>query len=786
MRRPDTSSTSADFGYWLTCGLVAIAHLATEIVVGEPHGQITSIVIRFVLIGLLVAGFCWQSIRRQWQPSSATTLMALLVMGLPPVIEPFWRWSFQNGHAFEIQLLIGFRNLSLLGVVFAHVPRFERLAVFTSLFSVLFCISTSQDASMAWICGLYLLTGVTWLSTTYWSVLRTDRISGSISVAPWWIMAAASVLLLAVLFTIALPTSVRLRMVEGFMPSSGGTGSADANARSGVGDGDALVAATQEALTFAPIEDAPFLESDQPSLYDVFQDTYSPPKPPSRFERAVSLPPDLFKQNHHRMAQARKASRSFSLDREQTQKKEHRHLKDTASDALLHLVGPVPAHLRHTVYDLFDGTEWYPAEKRTLHERALKVEQHGDKPWITWSDRPYPILNVRAERHALRILKVDTNRVLAPANLNGVHIDRCDRADLFEWAQEDVLAMERSSLPPMSVIHVVSTRLDSDELSRSRTMLGFGLEEYRTIPEGPGMREIQAAAREWTRGTTCGWDKVCAICDRLRTEYRLNPDVRVPDGCENPVHWFLTESQEGPDYLFATACVMLCRSIGITSRAVSGLYAGPNQFDFSTQQTSVRAEDAHWWAEVYVGSQAWVTVEPTPGYAVRDFPRGFLAQAGLWTYQLGRLAMIYWPLTLFSIGAAATGVRQRCSILTRCQTWWWDWKYREAAASSAQLRSMLLDAGRLLDRKLTLTGTPRPASQTLATFVTQLQDSEHVSADVSGLLKRAFEWAAYSESDPSPVGLPASRIREICRSMLHRRRTNRDEGNLQPSTGTNL
>ncbi len=767
MRPPEKSTVVLHPGYWLACGLVVIAHLATEIVIGESSGQILPIVGKFFAIAIPFGVFCWLSVRNRWSANAVTTLLALMAMGLPLVVEPVWRWVFQNGHAFEIQLLIGFRNLSLLSLIWAHAPRFERLAVVTSLFTVLFCVTTSQDQSMGWICGLYLVGGVAWLSTTYWSLLKTDRLSGNSSTAPWQMIAAATVLLVGVILTIALPASVRLRMVQGFMPSSGGTGEADPFARSGVGDGDAVVAATEEALTFAPIEDAPFLEGDQPSLYDVYQDTYSPPKPPKKFARAISLPPELFKQNHHRMAQARKASRSFSLDRKQKQSKEHRHLDDTESNALLHLVGPVPAHLRHTVYDLFDGSEWYPAPRRPLHQRALEVESVDGKPWITWADHPHAVTKVRRERHALRVLSVDNNRIVAPANLNGVHIDRCDRPDLFEWAQEDVLAMRRESLPPMTVIHVSSTLLDTRELIQNKAILGFGREEYRAMPEGPGMDEIRELAQKWTVDATCGWEKVAAICENLRASYVHDPDIRVPDGCENPVHWFLTESRRGPDYLFASASVMLCRSLGIASRPVSGLYAGPDQYDYSTRQTSVLPSDAHWWAEVYIGSQSWVTIEPTPGFDVRTFPRGFFATMGIWAWQLGRTALIYWPISLAACCVIVLSVWKRAAILARMRTWWWDWKYDRSEASPGLLRTMMIDTGDLLDTKLRLAETPRPASQTQAMYLKKLMSSAQFAVEDQQLLTRAFDWAAYSEADPEQLGLSFSRLRPICRSLLH-------------------
>jgi protein-glutamine gamma-glutamyltransferase len=61
------------------------------------------------------------------------------------------------------------------------------------------------------------------------------------------------------------------------MPSSGGNQQYDEAARSGVGDGDALAAGTENIRSFAPIENAPFLNSHEQTLYDVFDEMYDEP-----------------------------------------------------------------------------------------------------------------------------------------------------------------------------------------------------------------------------------------------------------------------------------------------------------------------------------------------------------------------------------------------------------------------------------------------------------------------------------------------------------------------------
>src|SRR5262249_51200795 len=77
---------------------------------------------------------------------------------------------------------------------------------------------------------------------------------------------------------------------------------------------------------------------------------------------------------------------------------------------------------------------------------------------------------------------------------------------------------------------------------------------------------------------------------------------------------FLLHGGCGPDYLFASAAVVLLRSLGYPTRVVSGLYAAPGRYDPRTRHTPVTRDDVHFWAEVRLPTGRWIAVEPTPGY----------------------------------------------------------------------------------------------------------------------------------------------------------------------------
>ena len=760
---------------WLTWSLVLLAHLATEIVVGAESRDVWGISLKGILLAITSGGALAWTRGRHVAITGLTMMLSLLAMAAPLLIEPFWRWGTGTGHPLEVQLLIGFRNLAVVLLFWACHPRVERLAVLSSLFALLFCVSTTPDLSLVAVSGVYLLIGVCWLSTVYWSALKTEYVVGQQARAPWLLLSCLSIVLLLSVSLLALPTESRTRMLQGFLPSSGGTGRADDFARAGVGDGNALVPGTERAMSFAPIEEAPFIEGQEPSLYDVFQDTYGEPKPPKKSDRAIALPPELFTPNHHRMAEAKKAGKTFTLERRRRENPGHRHLQDTPSRAVLHLVGRVPVHLRHTTYDLFDGYEWYPEALSPDRARQLSVVDLKGTPWIRWPMRSLEHDIFHTEPHALRVLNIKTNRVLSPVNLLGVHIDLCDRADLFRWEQQDILAMDRKTLPGMTVIHLQSHLLDEHRLSHETHTFFSGAPELLALPRGSEMESLREIADEWTADCRTKWEKVVAIRERLRAEYIHDPDVIVPDDCENPVAWFLRDGKRGTDYLFASAAVLLCRSQGIACRAVSGFYASPENYDPLARQTAVEPEDIHWWAEVSLGGSNWATLETTPGYETLQPRRSLLASAWIYIKRGGWLLLVYWPISLAVGLLGLITVQQRDRIESQLLTWRWRLLHDRPGVRE-HVGPLVLNSLKVLERKLQLAGTPRPACMSFGRYLRSgLLEPERVGVTPTDLhtLSRLSDWATYSCSSRPVVDVEVGEVRRVCRKLILSTRVNR-------------
>ena len=109
---------------------------------------------------------------------------------------------------------------------------------------------------------------------------------------------------------------------------------------------------------------------------------------------------------------------------------------------------------------------------------------------------------------------------------------------------------------------------------------------------------------------------MAAIVERLRKDFEHDSQIGIATTDGDPVIEFLTSKKKGPDYLFASAAVLLLRQQGYSARLALGYYASPSAFDSWARHTPVRKEDLHFWPEVLLSDGNWLALEPTPGYDV--------------------------------------------------------------------------------------------------------------------------------------------------------------------------
>jgi transglutaminase-like putative cysteine protease len=131
---------------------------------------------------------------------------------------------------------------------------------------------------------------------------------------------------------------------------------------------------------------------------------------------------------------------------------------------------------------------------------------------------------------------------------------------------------------------------------------------YLNLPEDFSP-DIKNLAVEVTRDKYSVFDQAIAINNYLRSTYRYTDTVKIPKG-EDPLEWFLFHGREGFCNYFASAEVLMLRSIGIPSRMVGGFAHGERLSDKYIYK--VRKKDSHSWVEVFFSEQGWIIFEPTP------------------------------------------------------------------------------------------------------------------------------------------------------------------------------
>ena len=135
--------------------------------------------------------------------------------------------------------------------------------------------------------------------------------------------------------------------------------------------------------------------------------------------------------------------------------------------------------------------------------------------------------------------------------------------------------------------------------------------EYKQLPASLPAR-VKALAKNWSQESSGPYQALRNIEQKLKQNYPYNLDIPEFPEKADTVDYFLFQQKSGYCEHFASAFVLMARSLGLPARFVTGYTSG--QYNPITGYFEVRSSDAHGWAEVYFPHQGWVPFDPTPGY----------------------------------------------------------------------------------------------------------------------------------------------------------------------------
>lgn len=263
------------------------------------------------------------------------------------------------------------------------------------------------------------------------------------------------------------------------------------------------------------------------------------------------------------------------------------------------------AHWRGGSYDVYTGRGWQrsgerevvvpanlPVGEAPLPSSSLTVSQT-----IAWAGSPL------LTRYALG----------SP--------DRFDHATTVYWRGEEdlsrIVARSTSDVGYTATSHVSPP--DEQELRRV-TLEGVPralLSRHTALPADIPQR-VHDLAREVALSdpTATPFDQARAI-ERFLRQYPYSLDVSLPPPDVDMTDYFLFDLQRGFCDYYATAMVVMARSVGLPARLATGFLQSSQS---SSQEQIIRQSNAHSWAEIYFPGYGWVEFEPTAPAVAPESP----------------------------------------------------------------------------------------------------------------------------------------------------------------------
>lgn len=258
-----------------------------------------------------------------------------------------------------------------------------------------------------------------------------------------------------------------------------------------------------------------------------------------------------------------------------------------------------PLYLQGAIFDHYDGRTWI----NSFHLRQ-PVGRNHEGEFLMASRRQA----ARAQSHTRQDVLMEA---LDSAVLFGMPTIHSIKGS-FLMLQKDPLGGIHLpySLRRRFQYTVDSTVATVSPEERQASMLTYPpsiSDHFLQLPEfSPRVEDL---ARSVTRQAPTPFAKASAIKWHLMSKYQYQLDVGMSLPV-NPVEEFLFDRKTGYCEHYATAMVVMLRSIGIPARLVTGFL--PTDWNVFGNYFTVRQQDAHAWVEVFFPQSGWVIFDPTP------------------------------------------------------------------------------------------------------------------------------------------------------------------------------
>lgn len=265
-----------------------------------------------------------------------------------------------------------------------------------------------------------------------------------------------------------------------------------------------------------------------------------------------------------------------------------------------------------------------PHDTGRFYVRGVAFDQYDGKAWTNRLNNRRSVYEDASRTFVLRSNRSSAPPLLGETIRQNIHLEPLDAPVLFAAPFVERISGKFPSVQfdltgSVYLPFPSSSRIEYAVVSRSNPVLPADLgSESSLYPESftryflqiPAQSErITLLAKEITHTHRTIFDKANAIQSFLTHNFRYSLDAPLTEQ-DHPLEEFLFTRKTGYCEHYATAMVVMLRTIGIPARLVTGFLA--TEWNEYGRYYVVRQQDAHAWVEVHLPHSGWITMDPTP------------------------------------------------------------------------------------------------------------------------------------------------------------------------------
>jgi transglutaminase-like putative cysteine protease len=259
------------------------------------------------------------------------------------------------------------------------------------------------------------------------------------------------------------------------------------------------------------------------------------------------------------------------------------------------VVSPQPSYWRVKVYDTYSSEGW---SNRLVSEDLLEKD-------VPWED-----VDATADGETITY-KVTTN-IKTDALLTAGSYVSSDTNTLVSVSDGDVISVTTPRVLSPGEHYTVTSRISSpspEELSLVGSDYPSSVSiQYVRLPSNfPD--EIRELSKEITSDAEAPYQKLAAI-DNYLSQFPYKEEIEPPPAGVDGVAHFLYNQKSGFCLYFASAMVVMLRSVDVPARLAVGYI--PGEYGDNEGEYILRSKYYHAWPQVYFTGYGWVDIEATP------------------------------------------------------------------------------------------------------------------------------------------------------------------------------